>query len=893
MDHVERRRKKGALKTRLLVSATVLLLGGVTGAFERPGLLASFIVAYALLTVLFWDLSSRGVEWRPIRAIPMTLDLTAVSLLVWSTGGLQSSWFLLYLFPILSATRYLGSRRSLVVTAFAMIGYGIACSVAAGGAQPILYPLGLRAMMFAAVALTAGAPVRARERTEAKLLQAIDDINRAILAESSVEQVTRSILDAAMENTNSELSAIRLADGTRGALASENWASSADDVSAVARILDHHYQAVFESRQPLALPRADLARTSTLLGRNGAEVWAGRIVPMAIGDTCLGVLGVFSRRRLQYTHDDARRLSSLAHLIAIAQKNAKVYTENRERLQLLYEVGKGLSSEQSLDLLFRNVVKLVSAHLGSEEAALFLPTSGDSQHAHDGNGPLKKVAVAGPSGAVEEQLSAQEELYEDQESLTGRVFASKTRIGDNHYPNEPYATSYAELLPSRLVRHYLGTPLLIGDEVLGVVRVLNKKAKNYRAEAGAANLANEGFSVGDLDLLSAIATQVASAIRNARFVEQHAYFRNLVYNSPYPIVVIDKFGRVGNLNREAEKLLGLSEEAVLGTHVSTVYQSPEHAREIVDAVWAAAAHGQGIRDYPVRIRKLGDAADEIIPIRLAATGFLDKDGRPVGVIGIFTDEREVIRAMEEKIRAGQLAALGRLAHTTGHDIKHDIATIRNWADILKVGADNGLDTLQACAAIETATSRAMAKLQNMLMTADPKPPNMEPASLRAILMAFEASVMHEARATHVDFRLRYPEGDHLLLADSDQMRQLFTNLFGNSLDAIKRARELRPDYPFGRIELDVTTGEDVILLSWYDNGSGISEEVRAKAFMPLFTTKATGNGLGLFITRTIVERHGGRIDLEPVSGGGARFTIRLPLLRFTAPADSTAALRNV
>jgi PAS domain S-box-containing protein len=877
MDYAERLLRSGVLRTRLLVSAAVLLLIGVTGAFERSVLLASLIAAYMLLSVLFWHFSSKVVAWRRIRAAPTLLDLLGVSAVVWATGGIESSWYLLYLFPILSIARYLGARRSLAVTAFGMLAYFVACYATAAEVPP-LYPFALRVVIFVAVALTAGLPEKARERAEAKLLRAIDEIDHA-LTNTGEAQVTRSILDAAMEVTNSDCSAIQLADGSVDAAVRGEGGSEAD-ASAAHLIVRQHYPSIMRSGEPLALPPTAGAAPLALRRGSGAEGWTARLIPLEIDKVRFGVLGVFSRRRLQYTHDDARRLTILAHQVAIAQKNATLYAKSQARLRLLYDVGERLKSEQSLILLFSNVVRLASEQLGSEEAALFIPSGGDSRNPQEGKGPLKKVAVAGPDEEIAERLRQEEELYEDQRSLTACVFFSKKPSRVNGVdPGEPHAAAYASLLPSERIEHYLAAPLLLGDEALGVIRVLNKKAKSYGREAGNFGLAADGFGEDDLELLSAIATQVASAIRNARFVEQHAYFRNMVDQSPDPIIVIDRSGWVQIFNQASEKLWGLTEEAVRCTHVSELYETPELAKTIGDEVWAAAERGEGIQDRAATIRKPTGEGYVVIPIRLAATGFIDRDGKLAGSIGIFTDEREVIARMEHTIRTEQLAALGRLAHAKGHDIKHDLATIRNWKDVLRAGADGDPDLLLVCSSIESAVSRGLAKLQDMLMAADPNPPNVEPASLRALLTSFEESIRHEARITNVGFHLHYPDEDHLVLADVDQMRQFLTNLFGNSLDAIKRARELQHDRPSGAIQLGVATERDRVVLCWTDDGCGMSEEVRAQAFTALFTTKKTGSGLGLFIVKTIVESHGGRIDLQPVHTGGVRLIIRLPFIR--------------
>lgn len=864
MDPPERRRRLGTLKARLAVAALVLLLTRVPDAFERPDLVALLIGAYAALAVALWALSSGRALRRP-RGVAMLLDMSAISLVVWSTGGFESSWYLLYAFPILSASRVLRTRWSIAVTGSAIVGYAVACFGLSDGGAAAVYPFALRAAMLVAIALVAALPARSREQAEEKLLHAIEEIDRAILTGKNMERVPRSILLAAMELTNSELSAIRLVDGTEDAASRESTDADQAGVPGVLLTIRQQHQTVMESGKPLALPNAAPAHTAAWL------------VPLAVGDTRVGVLGVFSRRRLQYTHDDVRRLKTLAHLVAISLKNEKLSTESRERLQMLYDLGERLKSEQSLERLFRNVVELVSKHLGAEEAALFLRQTGEGPQAQDRPEPLKKVAVAGPTRAVAARLSREVELYENEESFTGRVFRTREPLcRDRVGPGEPHAVAYAQLLPSRTIQHYLGVPLLIGDEVLGVIRILNKKRRGYVPEPGTASITENGFDEDDQELLSAIATQVAAAIRNAHFVEQHAYFRNLLYSSPDPIIVIDGSGYVQNFNREAERLWGIDEAAVLGTKVEELYATPDHARDVGRALWEKAEKGEELRDQPTSIRKPGPHGDEIIPIRLSATAFLDKDGGRAGSIGVFTDEREVIRQTEERIATEKLATVGRLVATKGHDIKDELNAVRNWLANVRREAAGDPGLLTACASAETANSRALAKLQDMLLAAYPEP-KMQPESLRTLLTAFEERVSHEARASRVALHVSYPEQDSYLCADADQIRQLFANLFGNSLDAIRRERTAQPRSS-GNIRLDARVEGTSVLLTWCDDGCGMSEAVRAQVFMPMFTTKKKGNGLGLYIAHNIVQKHGGSIRVEPAAEGGACFTITLPLL---------------
>ncbi|HVT19227.1 MAG TPA: ATP-binding protein [Thermoanaerobaculia bacterium] len=868
------------VQTRLLAAIALLLIANLTTVFANPAQVSWILLAYMVLTCLLAFLRPTLLEQKRARLIKALVDMVAISCLVKASGGLASSWFLLYLFPIMSASRYLGPGWSLTVATSSTLMYGLATGALLGRNVPALYSFGFRAVILEGVALLAANLARTRDRAEAKLMRAIERIDREILADTDLDQLMASVLNSAMELTESDLSAIVLIDGERAngtftaAKRPERDASTAEAES----LLEQHHRRVLDSRQPLALPEWRVRKASLEDPPAKSARWSGRLVPLEIDGTPFGVLGVFSTRSLHYyTPNDLQKLSSMASLIAMARKNAKQYgelksrnMESKQRLQMLYDIGGQLKAEQGLELLFRNVVALVSTQLCSEEAALFIPDNRGFR--------IEKAAVSGPDDETTKKLAEIELSYdENKRSLTRMVFETKVRQKLNQIPfDEDYVGEYSRRLPSGTTRHYMGVPLLIGDEVLGVIRVLNKKAENYAPLHGKANLAAEGFGEDDFELLTLIATQVASAIRNAKFIERNSYFENLVNNSPDPIMVLDKNGKIQNFNRECEKISGLRERDVLGQSVEKYYESADHAKEIGRALWKTKDHT--IRDYPARIR---DAQEALIPVRLSATWILDKDGRKVGSIGVFKDERERLRLEEEKLRSEKLAALGRLAQTTAHDIKHDIGVVLNYVEGLESESLTDTEMHQAWSAIRDAMNKARGKVQNMLMTAGPKPPEKEILSFKSVLSKLAVSMESRASAARVVFFTKYPDGDPLLHADPDQLRQVFTNLFDNSLDAIKLARHVDGRQSAGKIDVTVEVDKASLLVSWHDDGCGMSEEEKTRAFAAFYTTKTTGSGLGLFITKTIIENHSGQITVETAADRGVCFRIALPL--FSTP----------
>src|SRR5205823_5889235 len=119
-------------------------------------------------------------------------------------GGFQSPWFLLYIFPIMSASRFLGSARSIGIAIFATLAYGFAIHVfTMTGTQAISFYL--RGLMFVGVAFTAGNLARTRDIAESKLVSAIEKIDREILSTTDPVRVMTLILNTAMEITHTDL----------------------------------------------------------------------------------------------------------------------------------------------------------------------------------------------------------------------------------------------------------------------------------------------------------------------------------------------------------------------------------------------------------------------------------------------------------------------------------------------------------------------------------------------------------------------------------------------------------------------------------------------------------------------------------------------------------------
>jgi two-component system, NtrC family, sensor histidine kinase HydH len=180
--------------------------------------------------------------------------------------------------------------------------------------------------------------------------------------------------------------------------------------------------------------------------------------------------------------------------------------------------------------------------------------------------------------------------------------------------------------------------------------------------------------------------------------------------------------------------------------------------------------------------------------------------------------------------------------------------------------------------IEQEIRRMERCLQTFLDFARPPKPERHPVSLAALVDRTFALVEGRARKQRVTLHFSHPTTSVIVEADADQMQQLLVNLALNALDAMPRGGRLEVSLGapmHGQIELRVR-----------DTGPGIAPELLPRLFEPFVSSKETGLGLGLVVSRRIAESHGGNLWVTNPPHGGACFVLRLPVARPTAAVRS-------
>ena len=224
----------------------------------------------------------------------------------------------------------------------------------------------------------------------------------------------------------------------------------------------------------------------------------------------------------------------------------------------------------------------------------------------------------------------------------------------------------------------------------------------------------------------------------------------------------------------------------------------------------------------------------------------------------------------EMRRAEQLATVGELAAGIAHELKSPLLAIGSGVQLLSRRL--GRSDAEGQRLIEEMLQRVQrmeGAVQELLSYARPVPARMASLDLNAVVERALRLVEPRAERSGVAIRRGLAAGLPPVLVDPEQIGQVVVNLALNGIEAM--------DGGGGQLEVATCRRDGVIALSVSDSGPGIAPDERERIFRPFYTTKHAGTGLGLAIVRQVVERHRGSIALEDVAGGGARFTVLLPL----------------
>lgn len=233
---------------------------------------------------------------------------------------------------------------------------------------------------------------------------------------------------------------------------------------------------------------------------------------------------------------------------------------------------------------------------------------------------------------------------------------------------------------------------------------------------------------------------------------------------------------------------------------------------------------------------------------------------------LYKEQRERHRRMA---RADKLATIGELVAGAAHEIRNPLTTIKSSLQYLKAKSQVKKETKLLDNAIKEA-GRIDKILSGLLSFSRPSDTKKENVNILEILKEILELISFQVRKQKIKVFKDFPSSPVFLNGDKAQLKQLFLNLFLNSLQAMKEDDELK-------VEVACSNNQK-ILVTISDTGEGIPEENLDKIFDPFFTTKKGGTGLGLSICYGIVQSHRGEIEVKSKYKQGTAVLVKLPLL---------------
>jgi PAS domain S-box-containing protein len=535
-----------------------------------------------------------------------------------------------------------------------------------------------------------------------------------------------------------------------------------------------------------------------------------------------------------------------------------------ERLELatVLKVSQAVSSEIVLEKVVDTVLRTAIEHAGADRGVLIVPRGDDlriqAEASTDGSAvpivlrdvPLGSAVL--PESVVRYAARTHETVNLDDASARG-AFSSDEYIRRQH------------------ARSVLCLPLVQQGRLMALLYLEN-------------NLAAGVFTSARMAVLNVLASQAAMSLEKTRLYEElrqrEAKIRRLVDANIVGVLISDLGGRVIEANDAVLNMIGYSREDLIAGRIRWTDLTPPEWRAVSGrAVAQITVQGKCDLFEKEYVRKDGIR----VPVLIAAAAIDETTNENVAFVLDLTERKQAEEAQKraeaalQQARAAlahrqRVSLLGEVAASLAHEIKQPIAAARIDAKVcVRALSDDRLD-------LETAREAA-ARLVKDALSADEiikrttalykkDTTHRERVDVNAVIREMAILLQQEVGASRIAIRTELAEGMPDVMADRVQLQQVLMNLMLNAIEAMKDTG--------GELTVTSQLSEDSeLLIAVRDTGVGLPTENPHQIFESFVTTKPHGTGMGLAITRSIVESHGGRLWAIANAGPGATFLFTL------------------
>jgi two-component system CheB/CheR fusion protein len=351
-------------------------------------------------------------------------------------------------------------------------------------------------------------------------------------------------------------------------------------------------------------------------------------------------------------------------------------------------------------------------------------------------------------------------------------------------------------------------------------------------------------------------------------IPSRAEFSAIVESSDDAIIGKNLDGIITTWNRGAQRLYGYTAEEAIGQHISLI--APPEQSDDIPEIMARLRRGERVDHYEtLRVAKDG----KLLNISLTISPIRNEEGVLVGASAIGRNVTEVRRAEAALRLSERLASVGRLAATITHEINNPLDSIGNVLHILaeRQTSEEDLDLVR----LAQEELRRVGQIVRQTLAFNRSASFPSEFVVKDAVEDVVDMYRQKINSSDITVERRY-KFDGKILAHSVEIRQVFANIVRNAVEAMPRKGKLKVVVRSAHSWRE--TNKSGVRVLVFDNGMGIPKRLREELFNPFFSTKQEqGTGLGLWVSKQIVTRHGGTISFRSVEGKGSCFSVFLPL----------------
>jgi len=358
--------------------------------------------------------------------------------------------------------------------------------------------------------------------------------------------------------------------------------------------------------------------------------------------------------------------------------------------------------------------------------------------------------------------------------------------------------------------------------------------------------------------------------------EEKQFSDSIIQGLEHGLVITDSNGMIQKSNDVAKQILRPVAKSLDNQSLFTILGNENAQRIMAQEQSIARPHNE--ENELVLTTETGE---ELI-LRYSAVKRNDNKGQDCGSIISLTDVSEWRYVRKEMEKMNRLSTVAEIASAVAHEVRNPLAGIKIMAQSIEENQAPPEERTECAQRIIRQVDRLNELLTDFFSYARPVIPKKQRSSLESILAETKPLIINKLVKQRISLLEDFENDLPPVIADPNQIQQVFLNLFLNAIDAIKQEGTIEiAAYFLGGQKLVrfrkknhlLPKGHQYVMVTFKDNGAGMSREASEKAFEPFYTTKSNGSGLGLSIVYRTLKENDATISVESVEGKGTTFTM--------------------